>query len=107
MATAKILVKQSPHEVRILSEEGQVDRSDIEVSREADDQVIWFAHGSHKATIAFASPDGSPFHDSTFEVPADGSVASGPVKATAEYKAYKYVVVGEHGVNDPRVIIQP
>jgi hypothetical protein len=107
MATAKLLQKLGPQQVRILQEDGQVDQSTITLSRGAKEQVTWFAHGSHKATIVFASPDGSPFHDTTFQVPAGGSVASGPVKVTAQYKTYKYVVIGESGINDPKVIIQP
>ncbi|HKW76756.1 MAG TPA: hypothetical protein VJN64_14590 [Terriglobales bacterium] len=107
MAAPTILKKLGPQQVRILQEDGQVDQSTVTLSRVGKDQVTWFAHGSHKATIVFASPDGSPFHDTTFQVPAGGSVASGPAKTTAQYKPYKYIVIGEQGVNDPKVIIQP
>ncbi len=93
-------------DVQIIGDGGQVDQDPINVSRTTD-EVTWTAHGPHKAIIVFASPDGSPFHDSTFQVPANGSVSSGPVKNSAFNQPYKYTVIGQVGVNDPIVIIDP
>ncbi|MGH9569592.1 MAG: hypothetical protein ACRD4F_08120, partial [Candidatus Angelobacter sp.] len=101
MATARVFAR-TPLEIRVVEEDGKVDQPEIILSRAAKEEVTWFAHGSHKAIIAFASPDGSPFHDTIFQVPAGGSVSSGPVKSTAQYKEYKYTVIGHCGVNDPK-----
>jgi hypothetical protein len=92
------------HEVHITSDDGQVDQPSVTISRNLD-QVTWTAHGAKKALIVFATPDGSPFHDATFQVPASGSVSSGPVKATALTQPYKYTIIGQIGVNDPVVIV--
>jgi hypothetical protein len=93
--------------VHILSDAGLVDQDDIAISRNRGDQVTWFAYGTSGATIEFSPPDGSPFHDSTFRVPAAGSVTSGPVTSSALLnKRYKYTVEGPAGTNDPGVIIQ-
>jgi hypothetical protein len=91
-------------EVHITSDDGQVDQDSITISR-TQDQVTWTAHGAKKALIVFATPDGSPFHDAIFQVPAGGSVSSGPVKSAALPQPYKYSVIGQIGVNDPVVIV--
>jgi hypothetical protein len=93
-----------PHKVHT-HDDGEVDQPVIEISRSAKEQVTWFSKKG--AFIAFASPDSSPFHATTFQIPAGGSVSSGPARPNAEYKEYKYTVVGQIGVNDPRVIINP
>jgi hypothetical protein len=92
-------------DVQITGDGGEVDRDTVSVSRSTD-EVTWTAHGAHKAIIVFATPDGSPFHDATFQVPANGSVSSGPVKNSASNQSYKYTVIGQTGVNDPIVIIE-
>jgi hypothetical protein len=40
-------------------------------------------------------------------VPAGGSVSSGPVQTEAESKGYKYTVIGQLGINDPVIIVEP
>jgi hypothetical protein len=92
------------HSVQITDDDGQVDQPTITISRSTD-EVTWTAHGAKKALIVFATPDGSPFHDATFQVPASGSVSSGPVKNSALNQPYKYTVIGQIGVNDPVVIV--
>ena len=109
--TARVLHKASAPRgankgVQITSDTGQVDVYDVEISKSMADQVTWFAHGASAATIEFSSPDGSPFHESTFHVPASGSVSSGPARPAAVVnKYYKYTVKGRAGKNDPGVII--
>ncbi len=107
-ATARMLRRAlTPKGVHITSDDGQVDQSTVEVSKSMAEEVTWFAYGGGGATIVFSSSDGSPFQESLFQVPATGSVSSGPAKATAvENKTYKYTVVGQAGANDPGVIIQ-
>jgi hypothetical protein len=105
MATEKVIpmTGNANRNVRA-SEDGQVDNPEVPISMSAREEVTWFS--STKAIIAFASHDGSPFAETTFHVPAGGSVSSGPANKTAEpEKRYKYTVVGEKGVNDPTVII--
>lgn len=114
-ATAKVLHQPSAPKaahrgahkgVHITSDAGRVDQQDVEISKSLADEVTWFAHGDAGAIIAFSSPDGSPFLEATFHVPATGSVSSGPAKAGAVIdKKYKYTVIGRSGLNDPGVII--
>jgi hypothetical protein len=110
-STAKVLHKASAPRgahrgVHITSDNGQVDVFDVEISKSMADQVTWFAHGASGAIIEFSSSDGSPFEESTFHVPATGSVSSGPAKPSAvANKYYKYTVKGRTGKNDPGVII--
>ena len=105
MATEKVIPMKGKagHHVHA-GDDGRVDNDEVHVSKSAQEQVTW--HSDKKAIITFSSPDGSPFAEMTFHVPAGGSVSSGPAKPAAEHnKVYKYTVVGEKGVNDPRVII--
>jgi hypothetical protein len=102
-------LKESPakgrKEVHITSHEGHVDHDTIRLSQSAGEELTWYSHENKKAMIVFASPDGSPFAESHFSVPAGGSVSSGPVRGAAQKKSYKYTVIGECGVNDPVIII--
>jgi hypothetical protein len=104
MATQKVTpIAANEHHVHA-EHDGKVNRDTVHVSKSAGHQVTWTS--ARRAIISFSSHDGSPFEETTFHVPAGGSVSSGPAKATAEpEKAYKYSVVGEKGVNDPTVII--
>jgi hypothetical protein len=98
----------STKHVHVTSGQGQVDLASINVSKSALDEVVWFSYSSQAAMIVFASPNGSPFNETTFYIPAGGSVSSGPpVKPPDAAKEYKYFVVGQTGVTDPVVIIDP
>ena len=105
MATEKVIPMTEKGDRNVhASEDGKVDVQTVHISKSAGEQVTWFSR--KKAIVVFASQDGSPFEETTFHVPAGGSVSSGPAKPTAEQdKPYKYTVVGEKGVNDPAVII--
>jgi hypothetical protein len=92
-------------EVHIKDNKGQVDQPSVKISKGGKGEVTWFAYGAAGATIVFSSPDGSPFKEAVFTVPATGSVSSGPAKDTADLKPYKYTVVGKDGATDPVVII--
>jgi hypothetical protein len=94
--------------VDIQDEDGNVSVADVEITSGADEEVRWFAHGDHDAVVVFAASSGSPFRSSIFHVPAGGSVSSGlPVVSLTRKKRYKYAVIGEHGSQDPGVIIKP
>ncbi len=100
---AKIEFAPGKH-VRVTDNQGHVDQEDVSVSIGAEEEVIWSADS--RTVIVFNTPDGSPFTQHTFPVPAGGSVSSGPARQDAEEKKrYKYTVVGEGGTNDPGVII--
>ncbi len=94
----------SAKHVRVTDDQGHVDQEDVDISISAGEQVTWSA--DTKTVIVFNKPEGSPFSDKTFQVPAGGSIASGPARQDAEKKKYKYTVVGQGGSNDPGVIIQ-
>ena len=91
--------------VHITSDAGDVDQPEIRVSRLMGEQVTWSTRG-RSATVVFDAPEGSPFQYASFEVPAGGSVSSGPATADAS-GPYKYTVVGHSGRNDPIVIVDP
>jgi hypothetical protein len=95
-----------PKHVHITSNDGQVDQPTISVNRLLGEEVTWSSNGT-KALIVFASSDGSPFQEAIFHVPAGGSVSSGPVQTEAESKGYKYTVIGQLGINDPVIIVEP
>ena len=96
----------SRRDVKITSNDGQVDVQEARVSKSTHEEIVWFAHDGKGAIVVFASPDGSPFQETQFQVPAGGSVSSGPaLRGAATGKPYKYTVVGHTGVNDPVVII--
>lgn len=104
LAEKPVETKATKH-VHITSHQGHVDQHTVTLSQRAGDEVTWFSHDNKKAMVVFASPDGSPFAESHFHVPAGGSISSGPAKTTAQMKGHKYTVVGESGVNDPVIII--
>lgn len=105
MATEKVIPIHGNDNRHVHAEDnGNVDNETVHVSKSAGHEVTWFSRT--KAIITFSSESGSPFAETTFHVPAGGSVSSGPAKPAAEpEKPYKYSVVGEKGVNDPTVII--
>ena len=90
--------------VQITDCKGSVDTEKVHASMNGEDHIIWYAH-KKGAIIVFASPDGSPFLETTFHVPAGGSVSSGPPVKGQLNGEYKYIVVGDCGSNDPVVII--
>jgi hypothetical protein len=91
--------------VYITNSNGQVDQTDIRVSKSGAEEVTWHSHDNKPATIKFDSAEGSPFEKSVFTVPPGGNVSSGPAHGAAQHKSYKYTVVGPDGENDPVVII--
>lgn len=106
MATARVLTDRE-RPVRILDPTGNVDPPVITISKSGGECITWFAHPDHSATIRFDSAGGSPFQRSTFPIQAGGHAPSGDIRPEAEHKEYKYDVVSENGVNDPKVIIRP
>ena len=70
-------------------------------------QVMWSSAGHGKAKIVFDTGTGSPFASTTFQVPRNGSVCSGPAVRGRGGKEFKYTVRGEKGHNDPVVAVDP
>src|SRR5690348_12429950 len=94
-----------PKNVHITSDGGDVDQVTVKVNRIMGEEITWSSNGK-RALIVFASPHGSPFQEGIFHVPAGGSISSGPAKDSAS-GCYKYTVVGQSGINDPVVIVEP
>ncbi len=102
MATQRIPPVKAVAHVKV-TDNGQVDQPEVHLSKSGGDQVEWSA--GKAAKIVFESAEGSPFDETTFRVPAGGSVPSGPIREKADAKEYKYTVYGATGKNDPTVII--
>lgn len=78
---------------------------DVMVSKAQNEQVEW-SSSNGPFTVQFK--DRTPFQGSTFQVPAFGSVCSGPLTpATKPKDMYKYDIV-QNGkvVSDPQIIIR-
>jgi|SRR5215472_17948006 len=88
--------------VHIIGDHGEVNQPSVRLS--SDEEVTWFANDNQTAKILFEQ--GSPFPDTTFQVPAGGSISSGRIRDDAKNQHYKYSVVGPKGKNDPEVIIE-
>jgi hypothetical protein len=67
---------------------GAVDNEVVNVSKSAQDEIVWSSQGN-EFTIAFPT---SPFAASTFRVPAGGSASSGPVRRGAALGSYQYFI---------------
>jgi hypothetical protein len=80
---------RDPATVRVnIYDECDVDCEVVNVSIEAKDQVEWQSTGD-AFSIEFES---SPFEQRRFEVPAGGSVGSGPVREDAPYATFHYMI---------------
>lgn len=80
---------RDPARVRVnIYDECDVDCEAVNVSMGAKDQVEWRSTGD-AFMIEF---DSSPFEQDCFEVPAGGSVSSGPVKPNVPYATYHYTI---------------
>ena len=70
------------------------------------EQATWISDTGNRFIVIFNKPEGSPFVDYTFNVPAGGEVSSGPFrKAWPTLKEFNYTVIGTAGVNDPVIIV--
>ena len=82
MATEKVIPIHGNDNRHVHAEDnGNVDNETVHVSKSAGHEVTWFSRT--KAIITFSSESGSPFAETTFHVPAGGSVSSGPAKPAA------------------------
>ncbi len=71
------------------------------------EEVEWVSlEGCEGFTVRFDKPEGSPFVENTFEVPAGGTVSSGQI--TGELGEYRYTVFDRHDhKKDPVIIVTP
>ncbi len=94
--------------VHILNNSGEVDPSEIAISKQKNQRVCWVSRTNKDAVIEFKeSSTGSPFEDaSPIKVPAGGFGYSTKVKAGAAEKHYKYTAIGSEGTNDPDVVVE-
>src|SRR5262245_65406471 len=89
--------------VKLISSNGQVDANAPIIKFSAGDEIEWSSFQNESADIVFASKYGSPFTSARFQVPAGGSVSSGPaIKKTRHGKQdeNKYTEIGKGRVND-------
>ncbi|HMF90258.1 MAG TPA: hypothetical protein VKL40_06420 [Candidatus Angelobacter sp.] len=94
--------------VKLISSNGQVDANAPIIKFSAGDEIEWSSFQNESADIVFASKYGSPFTSARFQVPAGGSVSSGPAikkPQNGKQDEYKYTVIGQGGLNDPVIIV--
>jgi hypothetical protein len=82
-----------------------VDNEVVNVSKSAQDEIVWHSEGN-AFTVSFQT---SPFAASTFRVPEGGSVSSGAARANAALGQYQYYIVDERTGQsaDPGVDVKP
>lgn len=82
----------------------------IILSRVAGDSVRWASQCDQPAKIVFAGNEGSPFQERIHDLPAHGTVESGPLSGAALAEGtvlvYKYSVMGSIANNDPIIIVK-
>jgi len=89
--------------IHITSKNGKVDHDNQPIKMK-DEEAVWVSDTGDAYQVVFQE---CPFvSGNPFSVPAGGSIGSGPVRADAAEKSYKYDVVGPGGTNDPTIIIQ-
>src|SRR5258708_36593198 len=87
---------------------GKADHDSEPLSKNASDEAQWFSDDD-AYTITF-TPDNPFVSGPSFQLPARGSVSSGPIASNAvDHKKYKYdvVKVGPAAGADPDVEINP
>jgi len=94
----------SPVNIDLTDDHGHVNKDTVTISRGTE--IVWSSAGHGNATIVFDGPNGSPFASNTFDL-RDKSVSSGPAIRGGSKEPFKYTVHGEHGVNDPVVVVDP
>lgn len=78
----------------------------IELTLARNNEVEWYSDDESAFIIDF---DGrTPFASALFQLPAGGSVCSGPPRSTAAVGPYKYKVLDSAGnlVVDPQIVIR-
>ncbi|MCU1308911.1 MAG: hypothetical protein JWO20_36 [Candidatus Angelobacter sp.] len=92
--------------IHIISKNGKVDHEDQPINKKGE-EAVWVSDTGDAYQVVFRDGD-CPFDKNTFDVPAGGSIGSGPARDDAKEKPYqyKYDVVGPGGTNDPTIIIQ-
>ena len=100
-----------PQNVGLSDDHGGVDHDKVTIpgpkASGGAGSVTWSSNHFGGATIKFDKGDGSPFASTDFVVPADGSVNSGPAIRGGAKKPFRYSVYGEHGHNDPVIVVDP
>jgi hypothetical protein len=88
-----------------ISQGGEVDYEVANLSRSANDEVVWYSDGGD-VTVSFQT---SPFAASTFHVPAKGSASTGPVRPGDALGLYQYFITDNTDGKgaDPGLNIKP
>ena len=88
--------------VGLTNDHGGVDKNSVTIKK--GDSVTWSSKGHGGADILFDKGDGTPFSKPNFHCDSGGSVSSGPA---AKSGTFNYSVHGEHGNNDPVIVVDP
>jgi hypothetical protein len=92
----------------LIKSDGRINDTDCRrtLLRGGDNQVQWIASGPGNWRIEFTN--GSPFVDNFFEVSVGSPRESGPPRANAELRPYKYRVLNPDRAitDDPDVLIE-
>jgi hypothetical protein len=91
--------------VTIDNNQGEVDVDYVHVSKSKKQEIIWHNNATDPVTIAFFTPDFTPFQQAVFTVGPGKSEHSGPVSRGIDNATYEYAVIGSAGATDPTVII--
>ena len=71
-----------------IHQDGEVDNEVVNLRRCVGDEIVWEAEGAD-FTIDFPN---TPFEERTFQVPAGGSVSSGPVRPDSPIDYFQYFI---------------
>lgn len=110
VVTQPQFVNRQPVGIKMLSGGIHVGPDKLAISKgrftSIPEEVEWLSLDGNPFSVAFDKEEGSPFADCGFEVPAGGSVSSGPivVTKTREYRYTVYTRDGRHQ-KDPAIIV--
>ena len=107
----RTMTDPSPQNVNLSDDHGGVNQDKVGIpgakAPGGPGSITWSSNHFGGATIKFDKGDGSPFASTDFVVPIDGSVTTGPAIANGPKKPFRYSVYGEHGHNDPVIVVDP
>jgi hypothetical protein len=92
--------------IHVIADDGTLDVDTQHLNKGRLEQARWLSDTGNRSIIYFNKPEGSPFQETEFHVPAGGDVSSGPIRAGLKNgDTFRYTVVGQSGTNDPVIII--
>jgi len=104
------MATRNPNRARVnIYDDCSVDCESVNVSITEQDQIEWYSTGRAAFTVDFGQF--SPFNGTTFNVPANGSISSGPASGNALEVTYHYTIAravagGSQVAADPDVNVK-